>query len=132
MRIEIRQSPGRYRERLSRARILGRRLSRRMARYSRRPEMTVADLLKVRSDAIQDGNALARAGAPDEVEGMYRGLASDVDELVEQQANQIGVTQQWRRANAGWRDYQAKFNTPSSPLYRIANQADPAKLRVRW
>ena len=46
----------------------------------RRPEMTVADLLKVRSDAIQDGNSLARAGAPNEVEGIYRGLASDVDD----------------------------------------------------
>ena len=40
----------------------------------------------------------------------------------------MGVTQQWRDANAGWRDYQAKFNTPSSPLYQIANQADPAKI----
>ena len=30
----------------------------------KRPEMTVQDLLKVRSDAIQDGNSLARAGTP--------------------------------------------------------------------
>ena len=94
----------------------------------KRPEMTVQDLLKVRSDAIQDGNSLARAGTPDEVQATYRGLASDVDNLVEQQANQMGVTKQWRDANAGWRDYQAKFNTPSSPLYQIANQADPAKI----
>jgi hypothetical protein len=94
----------------------------------RRPEMTVQDLLKVRSDAIQDGNALARAGAPIEVEGIYRGLASDVDGLIEQQSNQLGMTQQWRQANAGWRDYQAKFNTPSSPLYQIIKQQDPAKV----
>ena len=94
----------------------------------RRPEMTVADLLKVRSDAIQDGNALSRAGAPNEVEGIYRGLASDVDGLIEQQSNQLGMTQQWRQANAGWKNYQAQFNTPSSPLYRIANQQDPAKV----
>jgi hypothetical protein len=94
----------------------------------KRPEMTVSDLLKVRSDAIQDGNSLARAGAPNEVEGIYRGLAGDVDALVEQQANQMRVTQQWRNANAGWRNYQAQFNTPSSPLYQIANQADPAKV----
>jgi hypothetical protein len=93
-----------------------------------RPELKVSDLLKVRSDAIQDGNSLARAGAPNEVQATYRGLASDVDNLVEQQANQMGVTQQWRDANAGWRDYRAKFNTPSSPLYQIANQTDPANV----
>jgi hypothetical protein len=94
----------------------------------RRPEMTVQDLLKVRSDAIQDGNALARAGAPNEVQGIYRGLASDVDGLIEQQSNQLGMTKQWRDANAGWKNYQAQFNTPSSPLYRIASQQDPAKV----
>lgn len=94
----------------------------------KRPEMTVADLLKVRSDAIQDGNSLARAGAPSEVEGIYRGLSGDVDNLVEQQGNQMGFTQHWRNANAGWRDYQAKFNTPSSPLYQIIKQQDPAKV----
>jgi hypothetical protein len=93
-----------------------------------RPELKVSDLLKVRSDAIQDGNSLARAGAPSEVQGIYRGLASDVDNLVQQQADKLGMTQQWRQANAGWRDYQAKFNTPSSPLYQIANQGDPAKV----
>jgi hypothetical protein len=97
----------------------------------RRPELTVADLLKVRSDAIQDGNSLARAGAPSEVQGIYRGLASDVDGLVENQAKQLGVAQQWRDANAGWRNYQQQYNTPGSPLYEIANQQDPARVTRR-
>ena len=47
------------------------------------------------------------------------------------QAKNLGVEDQWRQANAGWRDYQTKFNNPQSPLYQVANQADPAKVTRR-
>jgi hypothetical protein len=90
------------------------------------PEMKVSDLLKLRSDAIADGNSLARAGAPSEVQAIYRQLAKDADSSVQSVADKMGLTDQWRSANAGWRDYQTKYNDSSSPLYRILNQSDPA------
>ena len=93
-----------------------------------RPELKIADLLKVRSDAIQDGGALVRQGAPSEVQGLYRGLASDVDQVVSQAMDKRGLTQQWREANAGWKDYLNKYDNAQSPLYRIQAQGDPARV----
>lgn len=93
-----------------------------------RPELNFSDLMKVRSDALQDGDAMARAGAPTEVQGLYRGLAKDVDSLMESTAQKQGYLNEWRNANAGWRDYQTKYNNPQSPLYRILNQGDPARV----
>lgn len=93
-----------------------------------RPELTFKDLMKVRSDAIADGGAMARAGAPSEVQGLYRGLASDVDSVMASEAQKQGFAADWRQANAGWKDYLNKYDDPQSPLYRILNQRDPARV----
>lgn len=94
----------------------------------KKPQVDFQTLLKMRSDALQDGNALAKAGAPDEVQGMYRKISAQLDSLAEQTANKFGALKDWREANAGWREYQTKYNDPTSPLYQAAKQTDPAKI----
>ncbi len=94
----------------------------------KKPELPFETLIKLRSDALQDGNALARAGAPDEVQGLFRQAAGKIDGLMESAASKQGAADQWREANAGWRENMTKYNDPQSPLYQALNQTDPAKV----
>jgi len=90
-----------------------------------RPELTFSDLAKLRSDAIADGGAMSRAGAPSEVEGLYRQLAGDIDSAMESAAGKAGYLKEWRAANAGWKDYLSKYGDPASPIYQALNQKNP-------
>lgn len=94
----------------------------------KKPEVDFQTLLKMRSDAIQDGDVLAHNGAPNEVQGMYRKVAQQLDSLAESTANKFGVADQWREANAGWREYQTKYNSPQTPFSQLLGQSDPAKV----
>jgi hypothetical protein len=70
--------------------------------------------------------------ARDHPDGRIRAFASqaakDVDTAIANSANQAGVGQQYRAANAKWKHLAQNYYDPSSPLSKVLNQPDGTKI----
>jgi hypothetical protein len=67
-------------------------------------------------------------GLPNSQQAAFKQMSAAADSAMESTANKIGATQNWRDANAGWKDYTSRYGDPQSPFYRILRQQDPAKI----
>lgn len=67
-------------------------------------------------------------GLPNSQQAGFRQMSNAVDSAMESTANAKGSADQWRDANAGWRDYTSKYGDPKSPLTRISREMDPKKV----
>lgn len=67
-------------------------------------------------------------GLPSREQALYGQMEKASDSALEATANKHGSAKDWRDANAGWKDYVGKYGDKQSPLYKILNQKDPAKI----
>lgn len=65
-------------------------------------------------------------GLPTKTQAIYKQMAHAVDAAMESTAEQLQSVNEWRAANAGWKDYTGKYGNPQSPLFKILKQSDPA------
>jgi hypothetical protein len=63
---------------------------------------------------------------PNSQQGIFRQMSKSIDSAMEKTADNAGRADDWRDANAGWKDYTQKYGDRQSPLYKILNQKDPA------
>jgi len=68
------------------------------------------------------------AELPAQYQGLFKKLASDIDMAMETTAEKVGLVDEWRAANAGWKEYVKNFGEKASPFTRILSQTDPAKI----
>lgn len=62
----------------------------------------------------------------------YAGQAAkDIDAAMSKAADQVGATDQWRQANAKWKQLQQTYNNPEHPLYKVLQEPDPSKVPSR-
>ena len=67
-------------------------------------------------------------GLPNQMQSIYKQMSKAVDSGMETTANSMNSAQDWRAANAGWKDYATKYGDPQSILYKIGRQQDPTKI----
>ena len=67
-------------------------------------------------------------GLPSQAQAMYKGMSKAVDGAMETTAGSMNAADDWRSANAGWKDYATKYGDPQSILYKIGRQQDPTKI----
>lgn len=68
------------------------------------------------------------ADLPTKSQGVFRAMSEAADKATESGAKDAGAERHWRQANQGWKDYRETYGEKSSPLYRILDQTDPAKI----
>jgi hypothetical protein len=90
------------------------------------PSLSFDEAMKLRSFFFEMGDT-ASAELPKRYQAMYKDLAHDLDGAMEQSAQKQGFANDWRTANAGWKDYVQKYGDNQSPLYQIINQDDPKR-----
>lgn len=62
----------------------------------------------------------------------YAGQAAkDIDAAMTKAADLAGATDQWRQANAKWKQLQQTYNNPEHPLYKVLQEPDPSKVPTR-
>ncbi|HEV8494819.1 MAG TPA: hypothetical protein VGR76_21240, partial [Candidatus Angelobacter sp.] len=62
----------------------------------------------------------------------YAGQAAkDIDAAMAKAADHAGATDQWRQANAKWKQLQQTYNNPEHPLYKVLQEPDPSKVPSR-
>ncbi len=67
-------------------------------------------------------------GLPSQAQAMYKGMSKAVDSSMESTARSLNAADDWRAANAGWKDYATKYGDPQSILYKIGRTQDPTKI----
>lgn len=65
---------------------------------------------------------------PNSQQAVFRQMSNAADVAAESTANKIGAADQWRQANAGWKDYTQKYGDTQSPLYKILRTQDPKQI----
>jgi hypothetical protein len=68
---------------------------------------------------------------PKSVQRLAGEAAKDIDGAMAKAADSVGATEQWRAANAKWKQLQETYNNPSHPLYKIIQEADPSLVPTR-
>jgi hypothetical protein len=68
---------------------------------------------------------------PKSVQRLAGEAAKDIDGAMAASADKAGATQQWRQANAKWKQLQETYNNPEHPLYRILQEPDATKVPSR-
>jgi len=68
---------------------------------------------------------------PKSVQRLAGEAAKDIDGAMAKAADSVGATDQWRAANAKWKQLQETYNNPQHPLYKIIQEADPSKVPTR-
>lgn len=65
-------------------------------------------------------------GLPNQTQAMFKQMSGVVDKAMESSAG--ANADDWRAANAGWKDYATKYGDPQSILYKIGRTQDPTKI----
>jgi len=65
---------------------------------------------------------------PKSVQRIASQAAKDIDAAMGKAADSVGATDQWRQANAKWKQLQETFNNPDHPLYKILQASDPSQV----
>jgi hypothetical protein len=65
-------------------------------------------------------------GLPNQTQAMFKQMSSVVDKAMETSAG--ANSDDWRAANAGWKDYATKYGDPQSILYKIGRTQDPQRV----
>lgn len=87
--------------------------------------LTFEQAINLRSFFREMGDA---EGLSNRLQGAFRRMSEATDKAMETTAKKNGFENDWRQANAGWKDYVARYGDKQSPLYQILHQADPAKI----
>ena len=88
--------------------------------------LDVNTLRQLRSDYLDMARDVSGT-VPKQVNRLAAEIASDIDAILDTAAQKGGWSQQWRKANAGWKRLQETYNDPQSPLYRALQADDPSK-----
>jgi hypothetical protein len=67
-------------------------------------------------------------GLPSRTEALYKSMEKTVGKAMDGTARKLGSFKEWDAANQGWKEYTAQYGDKQSPLYKILNQKDPAKI----
>jgi hypothetical protein len=67
-------------------------------------------------------------GLPNSQQAAFKQMSSATDSAMQTTAQNLGANQQWRDANAGWKDYAQKYGDTQSPLYKILKTQDPKQI----
>jgi hypothetical protein len=65
---------------------------------------------------------------PTRVQGIFKQMSEATDGALERGALKVGVKDQWRAANAGWKEYVKTYGDPQSPAYKILREQDPKRI----
>jgi hypothetical protein len=65
---------------------------------------------------------------PSRVQGIFRKMSEATDGALARGAMNVGVKDQWRAANDGWKEYVRTYGDPGSPAYKILRESDPKKI----
>lgn len=65
---------------------------------------------------------------PKAVQRLAGEAAKDIDAAMAKAADSVGATDQWRQANAKWKQLQQTYNNPEHPLYKIIQEPDSVKV----
>jgi ddrB-like ParB superfamily domain len=68
---------------------------------------------------------------PKAVQRIAGEAANDIDAAMARAADSAGATEQWRAANAKWKQLQQTYNNPEHPLYKILKEPDSAKVPAK-
>lgn len=68
---------------------------------------------------------------PKAVQRLAGEAANDIDKAMATAADKVGATQQWRQANAKWKQLQETYNSPDHPLYKVLQEPDATKVPSR-
>lgn len=68
---------------------------------------------------------------PKNVQRIAGEAAKDIDSAMATAADKVGAKDQWRQANAKWKQLQDVYNSPESPLYKVLQEPDPSKVPGR-
>lgn len=86
---------------------------------------TVAQTIQLRKFFREMGDT---EGLPNQTQGIFRAMSQAADSAAEAGTAKYGGTEDWRAANAGWKDYATKYGDPQSILYKIGRTQDPARV----
>lgn len=85
---------------------------------------TVSQAIQLRSFFREMGET---EGLPNQTQGIFRQMSQAADSTAEAGTAQYGGAEDWRAANAGWKDYATKYGNPQSVLYKVLRQNDPVR-----
>ncbi len=88
-------------------------------------QLTVAQAIQLRKFFREMGET---EGLPNQTQGIFRAMSGAADSAAEAGTAKYGGTEDWRAANAGWKDYATKYGDPQSILYKIGRTQDPARV----
>lgn len=88
-------------------------------------KMSTAQQLR---SAYQDIARDYSGNVPKSVQRYAAQAARDIDAAMAKAADSVGATDQWRQANAKWKQLQQVYNDPQSPLYRILQEPSAVKV----
>jgi len=91
------------------------------------PSLSFSDAQKLRTFFFEMGQTNS-ADLPERYQGLFTKLAKDLSGEMDKSANTAGFANDWKTADAGWKDYVTKYGDRQSPLYQIRNQQDPARV----
>src|SRR6266850_251137 len=86
---------------------------------------TVAQTIQLRKFFREMGET---EGLPNQTQGIFRAMSQAADSAAESGTAKYGGTEDWRAANAGWKDYATKNGDPQSILYKIGRTQDPVRV----
>lgn len=69
---------------------------------------------------------------PKSVQRIAGQAANDIDAAMSKAADSVGATDQWRQANAKWKQLQTTYNDPVSPLYRVLQEPSAVKVPQKF
>src|SRR6266702_3945858 len=86
---------------------------------------TVAQTIQLRKFFREMGET---EGLPNQTQGIFRAMSQAADSAAEAGTAKYGGAEDWRAANAGWKDYATKYGDPQSMLYKIGRTQDPQRV----
>lgn len=67
-------------------------------------------------------------GLPDKTQATYKKMEGAASSALDATAAKEGASEDWKAANAGWKDYVSKYGDRNSPFYKLINQRDPTRI----
>jgi hypothetical protein len=88
---------------------------------------SIQSMRNLRTEFWEKGNDYT-GNIPDSARALYKQAANQVDDSMMAAAHGTNFEGQFRAASDQWKAIQQKYNDPQSPLSRILQQQDPAKI----
>jgi len=91
------------------------------------PNPSIRSLRNLRTEFWEKGNDFSGA-VPDSARALYKQAAEKVDNAMMRAAKGTPFEESFREASAQWKALQEKYNEKGTPLARILQEKDPAKI----